>query len=115
MAKLEIQLFTESHKSFVDTLDSQGIEYSRRIQLSDMPTTAGMTIEVISAIAQATPWGALAVAIIAWLHSKKSRKVSILKEDDTIIHLEGYSADEVERLIEKAKFITVEESSKEEE
>lgn len=115
MARLKIQLFKDSYKSFTGHLDNEGVEYSRRIQLAEIPMAAGMTIEVISTIAQATPWGALAIAVVAWLHARKSRKVIITTNNNKIIHAEGYSAEEVEGFIEQAKSIEVIDTSNEKE
>ena len=112
MVGVKVQLTKDSYRSFTSLLDKEDIEYTKRIQLSE-PTAAGFSIEVISAIAQATPWGALAIAIVGWLHARKSRKVIITTKDNTIIHVEGYSAEEVEGFIEKAKSIGVIDTSNE--
>lgn len=107
MATVHVQLFKNSYRSFTEHLDSEGIEFSRRIQLSEVPMAAGLTIEIVSAIAQATPWGALAIAVVAWMNARKSRKVIITTKNNEVFHIEGYSADEAEKLIAQSKTMTV--------
>ena len=69
MFKVKVQLFKGSYRSFTEHLSNEGIEFSRRTQLSEIPVAAGMTIEVFSAVAQASPWGALATNGSRALHS----------------------------------------------
>jgi hypothetical protein len=107
MATVHVQLFKNSYRSFTELLDSEGIEFTRRVQLSEVPMAAGLTIEIVSAIAQATPWGALAIAVVAWMNARKSRKVIITTKDNDVFQLEGYSAGEAERLIAQSKTIAV--------
>lgn len=64
---------------------------------------AGWVIEVFSAVKEATPWGALAVVIVAWLKAKSSRKVIITTRDNTVVHVEGFSIEQVAKVLESAK------------
>ena len=111
MSSIRVILFKGSYDSFISALDSGGIKYKRRIQLAEPSTimNAGSTIEVFSAVAQATPWGVLAIIIIAWLNERKSRKVIITKKNNEVLHIraEGYSAKDVEGFIESSKNIMV--------
>lgn len=64
---------------------------------------AGWAIEVFSAVKDATPWGALAVVIVAWLRAKSSRKVIVTMNNNTVAHMEGLSVKEVAEVLEAAK------------
>lgn len=107
MATLQVHVFKDSAVSFTSALSENGIQFSRRIQLSEAPMAAGTIIEIFSAIKDATPWGALAVVVVAWLKAKNSRKVIITTKDNEIIHAEGLSIPEIERVLEKAKNIGI--------
>lgn len=103
MSSLPLHLFKESSASFTEALFDGGIEFSRRIQLSEVPATSGWIIEVFSSVKEATPWGALAVVIVAWLRAKSSRKVIITTKDNTVVHAEGLSVEQVAKVLESAK------------
>jgi hypothetical protein len=107
MATLQVHVFKDSAASFTAALSENGIEFSRRIQLSEAPMAAGAIIEIFSAIKDATPWGALAVVVIAWLNAKAARKVIITTKNNEIIHAEGLSVSEIERVLEKAKDVAI--------
>ncbi|WP_374499808.1 hypothetical protein [Zoogloea sp.] len=103
MSSLSLHLFKDSSASFTEELSANGIEFSRRIQLSEAPMAAGWVIEVFSAVKEATPWGALAVVIVAWLRAKSSRKVIITTKDNTVVHAEGLSVEQITKVLENAK------------
>lgn len=103
MSSLPIHLFKDSSASFIEALSANGIRFSRRIQLSEAPMASGWAIEVFSAVKEATPWGALAVVIVAWLKARSSRKVIITTRDNIVIHAEGLSVEEVAKVLERAK------------
>ena len=96
---LKATTFKGSNRSFLITLDEHGIKYSHQITLPGEPMAAGLTIEIIIT----GGWGALAVACIAWAHVRKSRRINITTKDNQSIWLEGYSAKEVENILQSAK------------
>lgn len=107
MPTLQVHVFKDSDTSFTAALSENGIEFSRRIQLSEAPMNAGTIIEIFSAIKDITPWGALAVIVGVWLKTKAGRKVIITTKDNDIIHIEGFSILEIERVLEKAKSVAI--------
>lgn len=107
MDAIKIQLFKDSYAPFTELLGEHDVKFSRRIQLSETILASGAAIEVISAIAQATPWGALAICVVAWMGARKSRKVILTTKDNEVIHLDGYSSKEVETLLNKAKELAI--------
>lgn len=100
---LKATLFKDSNLSFQTALKEHGIEFSRRIQLSEAVMASGLTIEIIIT----GGWGALAVACLAWANAKKSRKINVTTKDGCSIWLEGYSAKDAEKILESAKQISV--------
>lgn len=103
MSYIPVHVFRDSAASFTEALSANGVEFSRHIQLSEAPMAAGWIIDVFSAVKEATPWGALAVVIVSWLRAKASRKIIITQKDNTIVHAEGMSVDDVIIILEKAK------------
>lgn len=99
--KLRATTFRDSHRSFLAALDASSIKYNQHVQLGAGPQAAGLTIEIIIT----GGWGALAVACLAWAQVRKSRKINITTKDNTVVWLEGYSADEATKILESAKQI----------
>jgi hypothetical protein len=52
-------------------------------------------------------WGSLATVIVAYIKSRKGRKVVITTKDGAIFHAEGLSYTELNELLEKAQNLTV--------
>ena len=100
---LTVTMFKDSNLSFLSILDKNNIKYNRHLKLSTGPIASGIAIEIIIT----GGWGALAVACLAWAHVNKSRKINITTKDNTSIWLEGYSAEEAEKILESAKNVTV--------
>lgn len=103
MSSLPIHLFKDSSASFIDILSTSGVDFSRRLQLSEAPMAAGWVIEVFSTLKDVTPWGALAAVIVTWLNTKSSRKVIVTMNNNTIVHIEGLSVEEVAEVLAAAK------------
>lgn len=103
MPTLRATTFAHSHSSFLEELDKHGIEYNRRIELSEEILASGVTIEIILS----GVWGTLAVACIAWVQERKSRHIKITTKDNKIIDLKGYSAEEATQILEQAKRLDV--------
>jgi len=62
---------------------------------------SGIVIEIVIT----GGWGALAVACLAWASVRKSRKINVTTKDGQAIWLEGYSAEEAEKILGAAKQI----------
>ncbi|MBI1175377.1 MAG: hypothetical protein GC139_08965 [Sideroxydans sp.] len=107
MSSLPVHVFKDSATSFTEALSANGIEFSRRIQLAEGPMAAGWIIDVFSAVKEATPWGALAVVIVAWLKAKSNRKVIITSRDNEVVHTEGLSVEDTIKILERAKDIAI--------
>lgn len=103
MSSLPVHVFKDSAASFTEALSENRVEFSRRIQLAEGPMAAGWIVDVFSAVKDATPWGALAVVVVAWLKAKSNRKVIVTTKDDKVIHMEGLSVAEVIKVLEAAK------------
>lgn len=101
-----IHLFKSSHDSFNKAMKEAGIEYSGLAALSFKPQASGFT-EFVQAFSESMPWNSLAKVIVAWIDARASREVIITTKDSKIIHMKGYGIEEVERLLDNTKSITV--------
>ncbi|MEZ0156202.1 MAG: hypothetical protein AB9Q22_15050 [Candidatus Reddybacter sp.] len=103
---LRICLFKHSEESFLAALDETGISHGRVHQFSSAPQASGI-VESISALSEAMPWNSIAKVLVKWLEVRKSRKVMVTTEDGTVIHLEGYSASQAQKIITNAREVMV--------
>jgi len=109
MGTLKVDLFKSSYDPFVSLLEESGIEYKKINYPAGVIMNAGSAIEVISAISSISPWGALAIVLVAWVNKQSKRSVIITTKDNKIIHFnsQGYSSKEVESFLKDAGNITV--------
>jgi len=102
---IRLVLFKDSEKSFIAALDAQGISHGRANIFSTEPQASGV-VEIITAISEAMPWNTLSKVIVEWIKARKSRRVILTTEDNQIFYAEGYSANEVEKMLSKSINIT---------
>lgn len=100
MTTLRAATFKDSQRSFLEALEANGITY-RDTPIPLGPQASGLTIEIIIS----GGWGVLAVACLAWVHARTSRKISVTTKDNRAVWLEGYSAEEATKILESAKQI----------
>ena len=98
---LKATVFRDSERSFLEMLNTHDIKYNRHTQLSDVVMASGITIDIL--IALSGGWGVLAVACLAWVHARKSRRINVTTNDMRAVWLEGYSAEEAAKILESAK------------
>lgn len=93
---MRVALFKDSQASFVQALDDAGVPYEelRAPPGPIMASSAMIAIAQTVAIA-----GAVASVLVAWLRARASRKVILTLHDKTIVHLEGYSVEQVRGLL----------------
>ena len=93
---MRIALFKDSQASFVQALDDAGVPYEEQ----QAPPGQAMASGAMIAIAQtAAIAGAVATVLVAWLKARSSRKVILTLHDKRIVHLEGYSVEQVQELL----------------
>ena len=109
--KIKIHLFKSSVSSFLELLERENIEYLKR----DMPEGVVMastaeTILILGGVAVITKH--LSPIVVEWIKAKANRKVILQTKDKEIFHLEGYSLDEVKKLLTKAENLTMIDTNK---
>ena len=101
---MRIALFKDSRASFLQDLSEAGIDFeeSQPIPGRIMASATYVAIAQIAAVS-----GAVATVLVAWFKARASRKVILTLKDQKIVHLEGYSAKEVEALLKITESVAV--------
>jgi predicted ATP-grasp superfamily ATP-dependent carboligase len=105
-ALVRLTLFKHSAKSFLAALDEAGIPHGPVRMFSSAPQNSGL-VEAITALSDAMPWNAIAKVVVAWIEARKSREVIICTEAGESFHAKGYSASEVQKLLQISTNVTV--------
>jgi hypothetical protein len=105
-ASLRLTLFKHGAESFLAALDEAAISHTPVHSYSIAPQGSGL-VEAITALSDAMPWNAIAKVVVAWIEARKSREVIIYTDEGKWFHAKGYSASEVQKLLEISTNITV--------
>lgn len=112
MNHIRIDLFKDSRELFLELLTKEKIDYSE-IQMFSAGTVVASGMSVMVSIIQASaPWVALSAVLVAWVKSRSGRKVIITTKDQTVVHLEGLSPSEVEKILDRTGRIAVIDTNK---
>ncbi|RNF31202.1 hypothetical protein NM04_08370 [Massilia aurea] len=106
MKSIPVHLFKESFGPFVQLLNANGVEYRMHQIRAGVPMASAGALEVMQAVGNAAMWGALATVVVAFINSRRGRKVIITTREDTVVHVEGLSMAELERVLDQAKSLT---------
>ena len=107
MENLPVHLFKESFNEILELLNEHDVKYQMREVRMNVPIASGGTLEIIQAVGNVAMWGSLATVIVAYIKSRRGRKVIITTKDGTTVHAEGLSHTELNDLLEKAQNLTV--------
>lgn len=110
--KLSVHLFKDSFGPFLALLNENEIQYQMREVRAGVPMASAGTLELIQVAGNAAFWASVATVIVAFINSRRSRKVIITTKDGMVIHAEGLTSTELEKLLEKAQSLTAIDSNK---
>jgi hypothetical protein len=102
-----ITLLGIGSETLLKDFDAARIEYARKHPESGVVMNAGEVVEILKVSVPA-----VAAAIVAWLKTRPSRKVTVTLKDHSIWQAEGRSIAEVEKLLTRAKSIMAAETKK---
>lgn len=106
MDTLPVHLFKDSFKPFLGLLNEHQVGYQLRANRSGIQAGPAGVVEILQAVGSAAMWGALATVIVAFINSRRGRKVIITTKEDTVIHTEGLSMPEIEQVLRLARSVT---------
>lgn len=101
---MRVALFKDSRASFLEGLNDAGIPFEELKAAPGSVMASGATVIIAQTGVIA---GAVATVLVAWLKGRASRKVILTLQDRTIMHVEGYSHDQVRELIPLVASMTV--------
>lgn len=97
-------LFKDSEESFLAALQENSVAYSPVHAYSGNVMASGTLISIVQAVASST---AVAAIVASWLKARASRKVIVTTEANQVVHLEGYSVSEVEKILAVAVRVSI--------
>ena len=106
MITLPVHLFKDSFGPFLALLNEHGIKYQMREVRMGVPMASGGTLEIVQAVGSAAFWASLATVLVAFINSRRGRKVIITTKEGTVVHAEGLSLKELETVLERAQNLT---------
>ena len=107
MEALRANVFKSSHDPFTQMLQESNIEYGEVKTFSNAFMASSMVLTVYGVLQTAAPWAALAAVLVAWIKSRPTRKVIITTKDNQVIHLEGLTVQEIERVLALSSNLSV--------
>lgn len=113
MEVVRVNVFKSSHDAFTQMLQESNIEYGEVKTFSSAIMASGMVLTVFGVLQTAAPWAALAAVLVAWIKSRPTRKVIITTKDNQVIHLEGLTVQEIERVLAFSSNLSVIDTSTE--
>lgn len=106
METLPVHVFKESFGPFVQLLNDHRVAYRMREVRTGVPMTSSGVVGIVQAVGNAAMWGALAAVVVAFINSRRGRKVIITTKDNTVVHAEGLSPKELEQVLAQAKALS---------
>lgn len=103
---VHLTIFKHSSGSFLAALDEAKIPHEPIRMFSTTPQGSGL-VESITALSEAMPWNAIAKVMVAWIEARKSREIIIHTGTGESIQAKGYSASEVQKLLQKSTNVLV--------
>ncbi len=100
---IRLELFNS--KDFLDELKKNEIDYKMNYPKPGVIYMTGESAEII--IKLGASFISLAAIVVKWLKVTASRKVIIQTKNKKVIHIEGYSEKDVEKILKHAEKITV--------
>ncbi|QNP40206.1 effector-associated constant component EACC1 [Lysobacter solisilvae (ex Woo and Kim 2020)] len=107
MTTLQAHVFRNSFGPFVKLLNEHNVRYEMRETRAGVPMASAGIVEIVQAVGAASMWGGLAAVLVAYIKSRSGRKVIITTKDNTVVHAEGLTASELERVLDKASSFSV--------
>ena len=107
MEVVRVNVFKNSHDAFTQMLEESSIKYGEVQTFSSAIMASDMVLTVYGVLQTAAPWAALAAVLVAWIKSRPTRKIIITTKDNQVIHLEGLTIQEVERVLALSSNLSV--------
>jgi hypothetical protein len=107
MINLPVNILTGDDQSFKVMAKENGIVYEERKLIPGAMYASGDAIKILQVISDSGPWLAIAWVLVTWLKQKATRKAMITTKKKEVIHLEGYSIDDVAKFLEQSDHVNI--------
>ena len=107
MNSIPVHVFKDSFRPFLELLNENNVQYQMHETRSGVPMASSRIVEIIQAVGAASMWAGLAAVLVAFIKGRTGRKVIITTKDNTVVHAEGLTAAELERILDMAKNVAV--------
>ncbi len=97
-------VFKDSKASFLSDLDRNAIKYQPIEAFSSAIMASGTLISITQSVVSSTAFAAI---VVAWIKYRSSRKIIITTKENNVVHLEGYSVKDVEKILSIAERVAV--------
>ena len=104
---LPAHVFKDSFRPFLELLNEHGVKYQIQEARTATHMASSVIIEIIQAVGVASAWGGLAAVVVAFVKSRTGRKVIITTKNNTVVHAEGLTSAELERVLGMAANVAV--------
>ncbi|WLH83976.1 hypothetical protein [Pseudomonas sp. FP2338] len=107
MGVLPIYVFKNSFSALLGAISEGELHYQIRETRSAAPLASSGVIELLLSPGV---WAAVAAVLVAFMHRRRGCKVIITTKEKTIIHAEGLTQAELEKVLSLAQRITIAEA-----
>ena len=100
---MRVALFKDSQALFLQALDEADISYEELRPMPGQVMASGSMVLIAQTAAIA---GSIATVLVAWIKARASRKIILTLQGNKVIHLEGYTAEQVRELLPLVEHMT---------
>ncbi len=104
---MKVLLLGPGSDSFIAALDEAGIEYERRNPKPQPGVIMNASGDIVQFLEHAIPWASIATVLVAWIRARASRKIIVTTTDNKVVHTEGYSVEQFEKILTQAREIAI--------
>ena len=109
---MQISLLGIGSETLLADFDSAGVKYIRNDPPVGVAMNAGNIIQILKDISDAIPWKEIAAVLMYWVKCRSSRRLTLTKADNKILHIEGYNSEELQNLLPSCKILMAIETKK---
>jgi Effector Associated Constant Component 1 len=93
---VRVTLFKDSQESVLQALNEAGISYEELRPVPGQVRASGAMVVIAQTAAIA---GSIATVLVAWIKARASRKIILTLHGHKVVHLEGYTVEQVRELL----------------
>ena len=104
---MKVLLLGNGTDSFLEVLDAAGIRYEKHTPRPPPGTVWNAWGDVLQFVGHTIPWASIATVLVAWIRARAARKIIITTKTGKVIHADGFSVKEFEKIFTDAKEVAI--------